>query len=255
VPFAKIGGLELYYTCQGDGDPIILLHGIFGKGEDWIENNYHHYLHNRTLILIDLLGHGRSTKSTNIVDYFPNNQVMQIQAVIDQENIDTAKVMGYSYGGRMAIAYAIKYPGKTQELIVGGMHPYPVRNVFNQIRKRQQIIAEGMSSWINHLTSAGVQLDDYTRDVLLSNDPKALNTMDESILQWQGFGDTLKKLQASSIHQIFYAGERDNSYLPKAKEYCDSAKQAEFIQISDGNHFTAFSDASQWARSVKPIMI
>lgn len=245
MPSVQHGDFQINYGTYGTGEAIVLLHGIFGNGNDWLRNNYDKELPDYQLILIDLRGHGKSTKSYNAIDYDPYVQAGDIDAVLQKLGITTTTIWGYSFGARIAFAFAIKYPNKVNRLIIGGMHPYLVDEVFHQIRKRMSIIRKGMDAWINYLDQSNIELEHEDRRTLLDNDHNALVAIDVSILKWSGFREDLTILEKEQIPIFVYLGERDRSYRAKAVKFVNSNPSAKIVFIKNKNHFSAFSDSKQ----------
>lgn len=109
--------------------PIIFLHGFTGKAEDWsfitssLPDNYYP-------IAIDLPGHGKTKTSSYSVDAY----VKCVELVITHFNISETVVVGYSMGGRTALAYAIKNPTKVVGLILEGT----TAGIENDTEKRER---------------------------------------------------------------------------------------------------------------------
>ncbi len=120
---AKQINLKLYYKSYGTGDPIIILHGLFGLGDNWrtiarlMESDYQ-------CILVDLRNHGRSPH-----DAVMNFEVMaqDIEELLEEMELDDAVLLGHSLGGKVAMQFATTYPELTRKLIVVDIAPkmYP----------------------------------------------------------------------------------------------------------------------------------
>jgi len=112
-----IGGCELYVEIEGEGMPVVLLHG--GPGST--HHEFHPYFSDAAnfakVIYYDQRGCGLS-------DYEKGSGYSFIQAVEDLEklrrklNIEKWVVLGHSYGGLLAQCYSIKYPEHTAGLVL-----------------------------------------------------------------------------------------------------------------------------------------
>jgi pimeloyl-ACP methyl ester carboxylesterase len=63
MPYANNNGVKIYYEVEGQGPPLLMLHGFAGSLEDWREAGYvAAFKNDYQLILVDLIGHGKSDK-------------------------------------------------------------------------------------------------------------------------------------------------------------------------------------------------
>ncbi len=138
---AKINnqGINIYYKVVGEGPPIVLLHGVFGSCEDWIEFGYVARLGRKyKLILIDLRGHGQSDKPYDPNSYYIDKYVQDVVAVLDELGIGLCHVLGFSFGGWIVYRFLRKYPERIQSMILLDGVPGPddskvIRDFVNNI--------------------------------------------------------------------------------------------------------------------------
>lgn len=86
----------------------VFLHGFTGSSKTW-EEVIASLDPSIELLTIDLIGHGESDKPENASRYFAQEQVEDLHALIQQIGWDHFTLIGYSMGGRLALAYASKY--------------------------------------------------------------------------------------------------------------------------------------------------
>ncbi len=104
-------GLRLHYTVQGQGSPLLLLHGLAVSADlNW---RYCGWLHRLTrkhrVISLDLRGHGRSDRPHR-VDQYGLELVQDVVALLDHLQIDRAAIAGYSLGGFITLKTSALYP-------------------------------------------------------------------------------------------------------------------------------------------------
>jgi pimeloyl-ACP methyl ester carboxylesterase len=92
------------YTMFGEGTPVIFLHGFFGNAST-LELIMEELQDSYCCIALDLLGFGDSSKPK--MRYLIDHQVEFLQEFIDVKQIQNFHLVGYSYGGWTAAAYAI----------------------------------------------------------------------------------------------------------------------------------------------------
>ncbi|TGG91115.1 alpha/beta fold hydrolase [Natronospirillum operosum] len=120
--------MELYYRTQGDlGEPLLIIHGLFGDGLNWggvsrlLRDDFH-------LILPDMRNHGRSPHDDNDCSY--PAMAADVLALMDRLELDQVQLVGHSMGGKIAMALALQHPHRVQGLTVVDIAPkkYPVRH-------------------------------------------------------------------------------------------------------------------------------
>ena len=125
MPYVNNNGVRINYEVMGDGPPLVLQHGFFGSGEDWIEFGYTEALRQKYhLILVDARGHGDSDKPHEPEAYTLQNMTADVVAVLDDLHIDKSHYLGYSMGGWIGYGMAKYAPARLHALLIGGAQPY-----------------------------------------------------------------------------------------------------------------------------------
>ncbi|SDM69426.1 2-succinyl-6-hydroxy-2,4-cyclohexadiene-1-carboxylate synthase [Psychrobacillus sp. OK028] len=109
----NIRGIDIHFNRYNNGavDKIVFLHGFTGSTHTW--NEVISNLPNTFDILsIDLIGHGETSKPINPGRYVVEEQIADLHALFQQLQWSNFTLVGYSMGGRLALAYASKYPVK-----------------------------------------------------------------------------------------------------------------------------------------------
>ena len=117
--FVDAHGVLIYYWEIGRGTPLMVVHGGPGASHDY----FLPYLlplarHNR-LIFIDERGSGKSEKLDDVSQYTVENMVEDCEAVRQALGLGKISLLGHSYGGVLAQAYALKYQKNLSHLILG----------------------------------------------------------------------------------------------------------------------------------------
>ncbi|MEO8932668.1 MAG: alpha/beta hydrolase [Xanthomarina sp.] len=99
--------ISVFYTDQGSGEPIVLLHGFLENSTMWNELILEISKTHR-VIALDLLGHGK----TECLGYIHSMELMAqaVKAVLSYLKINKSILIGHSMGGYVALAYAEKHP-------------------------------------------------------------------------------------------------------------------------------------------------
>lgn len=112
---------SLFYRELGQGQPIVILHGIFGSSDNWLTQARILSEHYRVLSL-DLRNHGQSFHDDQF-DY--PVMVSDLEAFIDEHQLRDPIVIGHSMGGKVVMNFALAHPEKLQKLIVVDIAPKP----------------------------------------------------------------------------------------------------------------------------------
>jgi pimeloyl-ACP methyl ester carboxylesterase len=121
MPYFTNDGVKIYYEIEGEGPPVLLIHGFASsmalnwKQTGWVEALKDDY----QIILIDCRGHGKSDKPYNKASY---GQKMQEDAVklLEHLSIEKANVFGYSMGALITYRLLLKSPEIFISAILGG---------------------------------------------------------------------------------------------------------------------------------------
>jgi len=109
-------GIELNIEVAGDGAPLLLLHGFTGDTSSWAP--FINAWTGHRLIMVDIIGHGRSDSPADPERYSMAHAVADLSAVLDALSIDQTAVLGYSMGGRVALHFALDAPSRVSSLIL-----------------------------------------------------------------------------------------------------------------------------------------
>jgi 2-succinyl-6-hydroxy-2,4-cyclohexadiene-1-carboxylate synthase len=115
-------GLSLHVARAGGGPPLVLLHGFTGSGETWAP--LRPALSGRhTTLAVDLPGHGRSGAPVDAARYALDRFADDLADVLDALHVGRAAVLGYSLGGRAALKFALRHPGRIAALVLESSSP------------------------------------------------------------------------------------------------------------------------------------
>jgi len=111
--------MKLHFRSFGQGEPLIVLHGVFGSSDNWqtvgkeLSQKYKVYL-------VDQRNHGSSPHSDEF-DY--NVMTDDILELMLNEEIERTHLLGHSMGGKVAMTFAARYPERVDKLIVVDIAP------------------------------------------------------------------------------------------------------------------------------------
>jgi pimeloyl-ACP methyl ester carboxylesterase len=124
MPRFTSDGLSLNYTDQGEGDPVLLIHGFASNlSMNWVGTKWIDVLLKAgfRVIAFDHRGHGESDKVYDPERYTIGDMAKDTAALMDHLGIAKADLIGFSMGARVAAYLAITQPERARSLVIGGM--------------------------------------------------------------------------------------------------------------------------------------
>ncbi|MEZ4906375.1 MAG: alpha/beta fold hydrolase [Saprospiraceae bacterium] len=106
--------MELHYKDYGSGEPLLILHGVFGMSDNWhtiakILSEYY------WVIVPDLRNHGRSGHSEELNYDVMSGDILQL---IEKLHIRKCNIIGHSMGGKLVMNFALEYPEYIDKMMV-----------------------------------------------------------------------------------------------------------------------------------------
>ena len=131
-------GAKIYYEVHGEGEPVIFLHGIMMNTMSWLA--FIPDLSTRfKLILLDFRDQGQSSKMQE--QYGQDIHIGDVVSLLDELNISKVHLMGLSYGGQVALRFALQYQKRIKSLCLFNT-PNLVSNHLLEIGKAWETAAE-----------------------------------------------------------------------------------------------------------------
>lgn len=111
--------MDLFANRVGNGDHLIILHGLFGSGDNWwtLAKRYGESFDTHVL---DLRNHGRSDHDP---DMSYDLMAADVGWYMSAEQIDSAHIVGHSMGGKVAMWLALQHPNLVNKLVVADIAP------------------------------------------------------------------------------------------------------------------------------------
>ncbi|TKD69166.1 2-succinyl-6-hydroxy-2,4-cyclohexadiene-1-carboxylate synthase [Pseudalkalibacillus hwajinpoensis] len=241
--------LSFHVEKKGEGETILLLHGFTGSSSNWA-GFIDKWSSSFQVIAVDLIGHGKSSKPDDSSFYTMETMSRYLKVLLDHLNVDKIHLLGYSMGGRIALAFAIQYPSMIKSLILESSSPglLTLEERGERVRKdhalANRIKERGISEFVQFwetipLFAAQKNLPESVqieiREQRLQNSEIGL----ANSLIGMGTGaqppywDELEHLE---FPVLLMTGELDQKFVSIAKRMKKSLPQADFVQINNIGH-------------------
>lgn len=159
--------LDLYCRKMGQGEPLIILHGMYGSSDNWftvgksLADNYEVYL-------LDQRDHGRSPHHPELSYPLLRDDLRDF---IDQHNLWKVSIIGHSMGGKAAIFFAAAFPHRVKKLVVVDISPRSYTNLLKPselVLSHLNIIQSLLSINLTELESR-TEADNQLSETILSS--------------------------------------------------------------------------------------
>lgn len=237
-------GFDLAYIDEGEGDPVLLVHGFASSiAANWINPGWVSHL-NRSgyrVIAFDHRGHGMSDKSYNPDDYTPEKMAGDVLALMNHLGIQRAHIKGYSMGARVTAFTALKALERAATVTFGGLGSG---------------MYKGVGAW------------DAVADALLTSDPDGIS--DPRAKAFRTFADqtksdrkalaaciaksrknlTVEQLARITVPALVAVGDKDD-IGGTASELANMLPNGEALVIEGRDHMLSVGDRRFKARAVE----
>lgn len=118
------GNVRIAYQIEGDGKPIVLIHGFASTHiANWVEPGWVQTLvaAGRQVVMLDLRGHGQSEKLFTPEEYDRGQMAGDVIALIEHLGLGAVDMMGYSLGAMIALRIARERPDVCGKVILAGV--------------------------------------------------------------------------------------------------------------------------------------
>jgi pimeloyl-ACP methyl ester carboxylesterase len=263
VGLSPINSKHLFHRKMGtDGKPpIIFIHGLGGTFDIFTPLIMALKLdETHSIDSLDLEGHGLSpTSAVSIITI--SSYASDFHALVQQENISGATVIGHSMGCCIALTLAIQYPELVSRLVLLGPPPNPLPEAVRNglIIRAAAVRSGGMSAVVSAIvdpgTSAKTKSDNplavaAVRMSLLGQDPEGYAKGCTALAEVSEL--SLSQIKAKSV---IITGDEDKISTPQVCErYAAAITDAQVHVLSGVGHWHNFEDITGVARVVEPFL-
>jgi len=244
-------GIELlHYSETGNGEPLIILHGLFGSSKNWLSLARVFSRHFR-VFAPDLRNHGQSFHHDKM-----NYSVMveDVYRLLAHLGIDSCSVIGHSMGGKTAMLLALDHPQLVSRLIVADIAPVTYSHVYQHLidpimaLKMDQIESRAVADKIlqRDIPDAGL------RNFLLQNLERKAGQWQWKV-NWMAIERQLNHLtEFTSLPADWKVSAPTQFIRGEHSDYIGIAEESEIANHFDNATISTVKDAGHWLHAEQP---
>lgn len=234
-------GCSLHYRDLGQGEPLVLLHGLGSSGEDWELQTAELSRHYR-VILMDIRGHGRSDKPRD--GYQITTFSEDLLALLEYLHTGPVHLVGLSMGGMVGFQFAVDHPGWLRSLCIVNSAP--------QVKRRSradwlwwakrwglarvlsvETVGKGLADRLFPKPEQA-ELRRKMTERWARNDKHAYLKCFDAIVDW-GVAERIGQIQCPTL---VIAADQDYTPVSSKQEYVALLPNARLVVIKDSRHAT-----------------
>lgn len=244
--------MKLHYRTMGEGQPIIILHGVFGTSDNWqtfakqLSDSYQ-------IFLLDQRNHGLSPHD-EAFDY--HVMAEDLREFIETHKLENPIILGHSMGGKVAMFFAVSYSDQFKKMIVVDIAPraYPVHH-----QKILEALGAVKIDQVSSRKEAENQMKPYIADFgirqfLLKN----LKREDNNSFSWKlnlsvirdnikRIGEAVEDSRPVEKPVLFVGGEKS--------DYIRKEDHSLITRIFPQAHIVAIPGAGHWIHAEQPELL
>jgi 2-succinyl-6-hydroxy-2,4-cyclohexadiene-1-carboxylate synthase len=250
------------------GTPILMVHGFTGSVEGWGEGILEGVARAGPVLAVDLPGHGESEGSVEPSRYAMERIVHDLVGVLDDHGVRQAVWVGYSMGGRIALAASILQPTRVARLVLESASPgIEAEDARARRRRQDELLAQRLETrgiedfvdfWMaqplfaTQLRLPAAVLSDARRR-RLRNDPRFL----AAVLRGLGTGTQPSfwdRVGEIHVPSLLVTGALDRKFTATAERMQASLPNGSLAVVADSGHTVHLESPRRWLEAVLPFL-
>jgi 2-succinyl-6-hydroxy-2,4-cyclohexadiene-1-carboxylate synthase len=245
----ELNGLAFNVEIDGQGPPLLLLHGFTGSSRAW-DDVRPALSGSAQVIAVDLIGHGQSASPPASSRYTLDWCARDLTQLLNELHLSQVDLLGYSMGGRVALHFAVSAPMRIRRLILESASPgiedaaERNRRVQSDAALAERILANGIDAFVAEweqqpLLTLQPHVPEAVRErqhaLRLLNDPTGL----ANSLLGMGTGQQVplwSRLGELNVPVQLIVGQADSRYVAIAERMRHGLPRAELAVLAEAGH-------------------
>ena len=253
MPTLRVRDIELYYEISGQGQPLLLIHGLGSSTRDW-EEQIPCFSRHYQVIAFDVRGHGRSAKPPGpyTVPMFAADAAELIRLL----GCGPAHVVGISMGGMIAFQLAVIAPHSVRSLVIVNSLPELVARALPEklrLWQRQVLVRalgmRAMGSFLSKRLFPEPEQAGLRRKLIerwAQNDPRAYRAAFQALIGWS----VVDQLGEITCPTLMLASDADYTPVAQKRAYLARMKHGQLLVINGARHAVPVERPEEFNRAV-----
>lgn len=283
--YVAVNGARLWYESEGSGEPLILISGGPGISHDYFHPYFSALRDSYRILYFDAFGRGKSDRAKDRREYTLARDVDDVEGLRKALGLGKINLLGHSYGGIVAQAYALRYPDSLHRLMLvdtlfssemwqanNDNSNAEMRNQFPEAwEKIQNVRAQGFHTCSKEYQDANdvspafiafYNASNFDKIVAgggsINNDVYCAITGDDAdylVSRDLGNFDYRLDLKKLAMPVLIIAGRFDRISIPRwTIQYKRYAPQAQFVMFEKSGHFPFLEETSETMRVLREFL-
>ncbi|MBC8503920.1 MAG: alpha/beta fold hydrolase [Anaerolineales bacterium] len=253
MPTIKINNINMHYEITGEGQPLLLLHGLGSSSRDW-EKQIPAFAEYFQVITFDARGHGSTDKPRGpySISMFTEDTAAFMKAI----DIGQAHVVGISMGGMIAFQVAVDHPELIRSMTIANATPELLVQTFKDrmvvlqrefivrligMRKMGEVLGARLFPKAEHDDIRNVFVERWAE-----NDSRAYLASMRSLVNWS----VMEHIESIEIPTLVIAADQDYTWIGEKETFVAMMQNAELVVIVDSRHATPAEKPEEFNRVV-----
>jgi 2-succinyl-6-hydroxy-2,4-cyclohexadiene-1-carboxylate synthase len=245
-----VDGLRLHVELRGEGAPLLILHGFTGATTS-MAPVAEGLAGGHLAVSVDLLGHGRSDAPREIAPYSMSRCVAQLRELLERLELPRVHLLGYSMGGRVALAFCAAHPERVRSVLAIGASPGIAEPAARAQRRRddealadrieQQGLAAFVDAWMAQPLFATQRRRLSARSLAAARAQRLENRPHGLANSLRGMGTGAQpplhtRLEALDVPVCLVAGADDGKFGAIAEALAARLRRGRVARIAEAGH-------------------
>ena len=250
----RVDGAELYYEIDGEGEPLLFIHGLGSCAADWAPQ-IAYFRANYRIIAFDQRGHGRSSRPRDgySIPRFAQDAIALLKAL----EIGPVHIVGLSLGGLVAFQVAVDAPELVKSMTIVNSGPEVPAQTFKQriplyvrllylhtlgLRRMAKAIAKNLFPQPEQ-----ADLQKVLIERLASNDKRCYAASLRAIFAGWGVAERLSEIRCPVL---FVAADQDYTPVELKQAYVNRLPNARMVVVPDSRHALPMEKPREFNRAL-----
>ena len=257
MPMITLGDLNVFYELHGEGEPVLLIHGLGSSTDDWAPQ-VEALRRGFTVVTYDVRGHGKSGKPAG--RYTVPQFAADAARLIEHLALGPVHVMGLSMGGMIAFQLAADRPELVRSIIIVNSGPEMILRTWKEklaiFQRRVIVRAMGMSKMGEVLATRLLPAPEHAalRKTFVErwgrNDPGAYLRALSALVGWS----VLSRLPGITCPVLVVSADQDYTPVAWKRAYTATMPHASLVVIPNARHMMPVETPESFHAAIMPFL-